>query len=378
MTKSIYLDNISATKPSSQAVCKTLSYYEECFGSITSPHQMGQELVQDAQKYYKSLHETFGAENECQFVATSSGAEAVSQIISSVVHEVVRLQGKNHFVCRKNDEAPAILACSTLVDEACTFTLADVSENGYMTEQALIDSITPRTALISCSMACALTGVIQPLDELIAFAKSRAILVHIDATHCIGKIPVHFDDIGCDYLSFNGNQFHALDGTGGFFVKKLTPVKPLIYGKNIHVANLAGLTEAALEAKENETLYCTEVARLREKFESALESKNAKVLFKDAERLPHISCISFPGIKSEALLFALSRKNISASMGGGPLQHIQRVLEASHIAKPDSQCALTFSLSKDTTESDIDRAIILISECIERLRKTSKVYFSHE
>ena len=189
---------------------------------------MGLELFSDMKKYYADIFSLFHAKKEDQFVFTSGGAEAISQIVSSVVKEVVQTKGKNHFIVRAIDEAPAILACSSLEDEACQVSLAKVSSHGYLTPDAFIESITPRTAFFSCSLACALTGVVQPIEEIAAIAKKRGILFHLDVTHAIGKLALNFHELECDYLTFNGDQMHALKGTGGLFAKKEAPLIPLI------------------------------------------------------------------------------------------------------------------------------------------------------
>lgn len=354
------------------------AYYEDKPGSICAPYQLGHELALDARKGYEELYEHFQVPKNCRYVFTSSGADAICQMVYSVVQQVVKKEGKNHFVARSLDEAPIILSCEALEEEACRLTLAQASDKGFMTSEALLEAISPRTALISCSLACALTGVMQPIEEIAAIAKQRGILFHLDVSHCIGKLPISFDELGCDYLTFNAEQFHGLSGTGGLFIKDTAPYTSFTKGQMLSLPLFRSLVEAVRGAKEDELVVCTEVARLRARLEEGLVSQcgDVVVLFENEERLPHISCMSFLGVKSDALCFALSRKNVYASMGGGALQHIQKVLEASGIPKPASQCALTFSLSKDTQEKDVDRAIIIISECVQRLRKTSKMYFT--
>jgi len=383
----IYLDNCTATKPSDSALQRAMIYFSENYGSTLAPHQKGLDLSQDAAKYYEEIYAFFNAQEEANFVFTSSGAEAVSQVYHSVKKSCVEKEGKNHFIAKVTDEAASIYALSSLEQDACITTLAPVGHHGYMTVETLEKLCTIKTCLISCSYACALTGVIQPVEEIIDFTKERNILVHLDITHCVGKLALDCSALDADYITFNGQQFHGLSGTGGLFAKSTAPLYPLIHGENEERARrggvlimplLASFAQTLQEAKANEMFYCTEVSRLRDMFERELVARcpGTQVLFQNEERLPHISCIAFPGIKSELLLFALHKKNLYASMGGGSFQHIENVLLASGISKPTAQCALSFGLSKDTQEQEIEQALDVIQSVHKRLIKASRVYFS--
>ena len=122
---------------------------------------------------------------------------------------------------------------------------------------------------------------------------------------------------------------------------------------------------------------CTEVARLRDLFEFEITSqiKNAKVFFQNQERLPHVSAIAFPGIANEALLFALNRKGVYASIGGGNFQQIGLLLIASEVDETVAHSALNFSFSRETSEDDVSCAVDIIKECVSKLRKISSQFF---
>jgi cysteine desulfurase len=381
MTDRIFLDAITTTKPSGQCVQALLPFFETCFGSSSSPHQMGSELVAHTEKSIAAIFDLFGAAADAQFVFTSSGAEAVSQVIMSVYRSVVRKLGKNHFVTRSIDEAPAIFAISQLEEEECYLRMAECSKQGYVTCNALGDAISARTALVSMSLTCGLTGVIQPVEEIAALCKERGILLHLDVTHAVGKLDVLLTHADC--ITCNGEQFHAPKGTGILLANKNFHLHPLIHGEGeqeqlrggaLNVPMLVSLGQAALEAKQHQNLYCTEVARLRALFELGLEEAypEAQVLFQSEQRLPHCTAVTFPGIHSELLAFALSRKGVYACMGGGPFQQMEKVLAACQVDPLLAQTALSFSLSKDTQEAEIERAIVIIADVAKRLRRVSK------
>jgi cysteine desulfurase len=385
MPDRIYLDAITTTRPTEQVIRAGASFYDSLYGSTASPHQMGQELQGPIDMAENRLYELFSLPKSTCFVFTSSGAEATTQVIVSVLRGISRKIGKNHFVVRSIDEAPSILACSHLEEEGCFFKFALCNTHGFCSLQDFEEVISPRTALISVCGASALTGALQPLEELAKLCKTRGILLHVDATHLIGKWPLEEVALLADYITFNGEQFHAPKGTGGLFAKEDAPLFPLIFGEEelvrfrggpLNVAALISLGQAAYEAQILRDLYGSEVARLRGLFEEIVLQgyPEAVVLFSEQTRLPHCSCIVFPGIESELLAFALNRKGIYACIGGGALQKISKVVGASYTDPLFAQCGISFSLTKETQEDEIERASKVIIETAKRLRKLSRVF----
>ncbi len=364
MTERIYLNHVQASPACQNALTASMPFYEE-----------GERLpMVHIDAACQKISDLFGAKPDNQFVFTSSGAEGCSIAVNSAFHALTKLGGKNHFVTRSIDEAPTVLAISNLEDEGCYLKLAPTSKRGFVTKEALIEAISPRTAMISVSWACALTGVIQPLDEIAEVCKERAIWLHVDATHVAGKLNITFNDMPMDILTFSGHGIHAPLGTGGLFAKRHIALRPIVFGNPLNVPMLVALGESAYLAEETQNLYCTEVARLRSQFEENICRiyPEAKVLFADEERVPHISCVAFPGVALELLAFALHKKGVFASMGGNPFQPLEKVLESCGVDPMLAKTSLSFSISRDTQEHELERASEIIGETLKRLRKLSK------
>lgn len=383
MIRGIYLDNSMASKPSEKAVSSMLSFFTERWGATSSPHLMGQELFPALEEAYRNLYSLFDASEEDVIIFTSSGAEAVNHAILSAYMDVTRTTGKNHYITTQIDEAPALMSISRLESLGCINKLISPNNNGVITAEAIAEAITPRTAQVSMSWANGLTGVIHPAGEIAKLCKERGIRFHLDATHVLGKHFFSLDDVGADLISFDGSQMHASQGTGGLYIRKGIKCSPFIAGgleqgglrgTSVNVPGLVSLGCAAVEAKESCDYMCTEIVRLRDKLEDGILSvyPNAVIFYRDQERLPHCSAVAFPGIANEALLFALNRKNLFACMGGGSFQQIALVLSASGVNESLAQTALNFSLSRYTTEEEIDRSIEIIGEVAKRLRKLSQ------
>jgi len=357
------------------------------WGAPSSPHMMGQELLPAIEESLKAIYAMLGAKESDSFVFTSSGAEAVNHVFHSVYHDVTRLTGKNQFLTSNIEEAPAMMKISHLEEWTCVGKMLKANESGQVTAETVADMITPRTALVSLSWANGMTGVINPIADISTVCQERGVLFHVDATHVLGKLFYDLNDIGASYMTFNGDNLHAPKGTGGLYIKEGVKCSSFILGGmdqggkragTVNVPALIGLGEASKEVLETRDLLCTEVARLRDLFEEELSSEveDINIFFKNQERLPHISAIAFPGVANEALLYALNRKGVYASIGGGNFQQIGLILMACGVDETLAHSTLHFSFSRETSEDDVLQAVNIIKECVSKLRKISSQFFS--
>jgi cysteine desulfurase len=383
MSHEIYLDNNMATRPSAQTVSKMLPFLTDHWGSPSSPHQKGQELYPALSESYRSIYKMLGAKDSDNFVFTSSGAEAMNHVIQSAYYDITRQTGKNQYLTSNIDEAPPIMAIGRLEQLGCIGKMVEADKHGRVTAEIVGESITPRTAIISLSWANGLTGVINPVSDIAKLCHERGIALHLDATQVLGKLFFDLEEVGASFISFNGDQLHAPKGTGGLWIKHGIKCSPFILGGieqaglragSYNIPGLIALGHAAEELLDSRDLLCTEVARLRNAFEEGILQgfPEAQVFFNENERLPHCTAIGFPGIANEALLFALNRKGVYASIGGGSFQQIGLILEASGIEPSLAHSAISFSLSRETTEEQIEKAIEIVLDCTQRLRKNSQ------
>jgi len=303
-------------------------------------------------------------------------------VIHSAYRDVTVETGKNHFLTSAIDEAPAIMAMSHLEKLGCVCRMIDVNEQGLVTPEAVGDNVTPRSALLSLSWGCGLTGIIQPVQEIARVCRERGILFHLDASHVLGKLHFDLKELGADFISFEGSLLHAPQGTGALWIRDGVKLSPFLYGGleqgghragPLNLPGLAALGKAADQLLQSRDLICMEGARLRNLLEQGIQEgcPGAKPLFTDQERLPHISAMSFPGIANEALLFALSEKGLFASIGGGLQQQLSLMLEACQVEPMLALSAVSFSLSRETTQEDIEQAVDIIVKTAKKLRESS-------
>ncbi len=382
----IYLDNNTTAPPSPEVIRAMTPLLTTYWGSPMTPHQKGEELYPFLSKFYTTIYTCLGAQPNDQLVITSSGAEAVTHVISSIYRDVTLATGKNQFITSQLDEAASIMTITHLEPFGCVGKMGETM-NGIISIEKLANSLSPRTALVSLSLANGLTGVVQPISEIATLCKERGIRLHVDITHAFGKLDCQFETLGVDYLTLHGEQIHGPRGVGILLVKQGIQCSPLIFGSadqggmragSIPMANLAGIACALEEAIENRDFLCTETARLRNQLERGILKgfPSASVCFKKQERVPHCTTIFFPGIANESLLFSLHRKGICATIGGGNFQQLGILLSSAGIQQPLANQAISFSLSRYTTEEEIERAIPLIVESAKTLSSLSYPSFS--
>lgn len=377
--KPIDLDHATLTRPLPQAIQAMLPFYDRDWGSPSLPTKRGQQLLPAIEESLRALLSLVDGRDEDTFLLTSSGAEAVNQIIHSVYHKVTLDTGKNGYLASVTDEAPTILSMDRLQDVHCVPKMIPVDAQGRVTAAAVADQITPRTALVSLSWANPLTGVIHPVEEIADICRERGILLHLEASSVLGKLHFQREDLRADYLTFRGEALHGPLGTGGLWIREGAPIDPLFVGGPdqgglrpgaLNVPGLVGLATAAQEILRQREYFGTEISRLRNKLEKGIVAlfPDAIPLFTKQERLPHISAIAFPGIANEALQYVLNEKNVFCSIGGGAVQQMSVTLQAAGIEKRLAHTALSFSLSLFTSEQEIDDAIQRIADAVHFLR----------
>jgi cysteine desulfurase len=370
----IYLDNHSATRPSDEILNQMRSFEASYWACSSAPYYLGQLSHLPVVTAVKKLYELVGANEADQFFFRASLAESIDEIFLSTYFTHVKETGRSHFYSTDLQQAPIMFSLKKMEKLGCSAKSIAVNRFGQLTKQALEEALRPKAAMVSLSLACGLTGVLQPVHEIAEVCKQRQVLLHIDATHAIGKYFFRFEDLPIDFMTFDAAAFHGPKGCAGTFVKALSPFSsqlPKIGTEpSAHICILAEAFELAAEQFDK---VCTETARLRDRLESNIEGvlQDAIAPFKEAERLPTTSVLCFPGVASEALLYMISSKGVYATMGGGSFQKLSAILQPCLNNKDLSLGALSFTLSHQTTEQEIDKASQIIIEAYKQLRAIS-------
>jgi cysteine desulfurase len=264
-------------------------------------------------------------------------------------------------------------------------TFLPVDKQGRLNLDELNNAITDDTAVASIMYANNESGVIFPIYEIAEIVKSKGIVLHTDAVQAVSKIPVDVKKLPVDLMSISGHKMHASKGVGGLYIKRGTRFAPYIIGGHQekgrrggteNVASIIGFGKAAELAKEHVASGDTKTGELRDKLETGLlETCPGAIINGHIEsRLPNTGNISFEYVEGEAILLRLNEFNICASSGSactsGSLEP-SHVLRAMGVPFTAIHGSVRFSLSRYTTEEDIDLVLEKMPGIIKELRELS-------
>lgn len=383
--KRIYLDN-NATTMVSPAAAKEMNKYQTIhYGNPSSLHSFGLDTRPELRKAMDNIYRLINAADEDDVIITSGATEANNHVIKAMP---LFFQGKKNHYVTTNIEHPTVYNTFQYLEKmSARVTYLPCDKNGLVSAEQVKNALTEETALVSIMLANNEIGTIIPIKEIAAVCKSAGVLIHTDATQAIGKIPVDVQDLGVDFLSFSAHKFHGPKGVGGLYARQGLRLEPLFHGGEqmaslragtLNVPGIVGMGIAAKEALEGLEYEATEVKRLRDKLENFI-LRHIPDTFLNGDkvlRTPNTINIAFKDCEGEALLWDLNEHSIAASTGSACASEeleSSRVLRALGIDKALSHMAVRFSLSKFTTEDEIDYVISVLPNIIKRLREISSV-----
>jgi cysteine desulfurase len=260
-----------------------------------------------------------------------------------------------------------------------------VNADGIVSAETLKAHVHPdRTALVSIMWANNETGLVFPIRELAELCRERGILFHTDAVQAVGKVPVNVAEVPVDFLSFSAHKFHGPKGVGGLYVREGRSITPLLHGGEqmggrrggtVNVAFLVGMGLAMELAVEGLAYEATEVRRLRDRLEDAIMAvAGTGVIGRRELRVPNTILTSIKGVEGEAMIWDLNRQGVAASTGSACASESLEPNPTFVAMCIDSELAHTgvrLSLSRFTTEEEIDAAAAAFRASVQRLRAIS-------
>ncbi|HEO99687.1 MAG TPA: cysteine desulfurase, NifS family [Epsilonproteobacteria bacterium] len=385
----VYLDNNATTKIDPMVTMKMQPFLGEYYGNPNSLHSYGMEVRPHLNEALGYMYDALNVPDEDDILVTSCATESNNTVIKGVYFKhILKNPEKNHIVTT-SVEHPCILETLHFLSDngLVNVSYVDVDENGGIKAEDIKNAVTDKTVLISMMWANNETGMIFPVEEVSRFAKEKGILFHTDAVQAIGKVPVDLSKVDVDYLTFSAHKFHGPKGIGGLYVKKGKTLPNLLHGGEqmggkragtLNVASIIGMGLAMKQAVNHLEKMNTEVRRLRDKLEDALAKiPDTIIVGPRDQRTPNTILISLKGIEGEAMLWDLNRKGIAASTGSACASES---LEANPVMTaigedPElAHTAMRLSLSRFTTEEEIDYVIETFIKAAERLRSISSTY----
>lgn len=378
----IYLDNNATTRMDDEVLQVMLPYFTEQFGNPSSLHSFGNRVGMALKKARQQVQKLLGAEHDSEIIFTSCGTESDTTAILSALNA----QPERKTIITTVVEHPAILSlCDHLATEGYTVHKLKVDNKGRLNLDEYASLLSDDVAIVSVMWANNETGNLYPVEIMAEMADEAGVMFHTDAVQAAGKVALDLANSSIHMLSLSGHKLHAAKGVGVLYLRRGTRFRPLLRGGHQergrragteNVASIIGLGLAAERALQFMAHERSEVKRLRDRLEAGILSQvaHAFVTGDPSNRLPNTANIAFEFIEGEAILLLLNKVGIAASSGSactsGSLEpsHVMRAMDIPYTA---AHGTVRFSLSRYTTEAEIDRVIAEVPQIVSRLRKLS-------
>jgi cysteine desulfurase len=361
----IYLD-YNASTPVDPRVAEVMRpLLNEGFGNPSSGHWASTPAKAALEHARDEVAALLGCRPE-EIVFTSGGSEANNLALKGVFFA---LRERGEHIITSAVEHPAVLSpCRFLQSLGASVTVVPVDRTGRVDPDAVRRAITPRTILISIMHANNEVGTLQPVEEIGAIARDRAIAFHTDAAQSIGKVATKVDRIGADLLTIVGHKAYAPKGIGALYVRSGTRLEPLIHGAGHEHGRRAGTESALLAAGlgaacrlARDLASMRHVQELRDRLWNGLEEQFSDRIVLNGHpqlRLPNTLNVSFVGQVGAEVLRQLD--GVAASTGSachsGRIE-LSPVLQAMGVAPEVGMGAIRLSLGRTTTAQEIDEVL---------------------
>jgi cysteine desulfurase len=378
----IYMDANATTPLLPEVVEAMRPFWIEEFGNASSIYQRGQHARAAVDGARESVARMLGC-RAAQVVFTSGGTESDNLALFGV------LKAGDHLITSSIEHHAVLHAAQALAERGVEVTFLRCNAQGVVEVEALQAALRHNTRLVSVMLGNNETGAVQPVRELAAVAHAAGALFHTDAVQGAGKVPIDVAQLGCDLLSVAGHKMYAPQGTGVLFVRKNVRLEPMFFGGSHerqrrpgteNVPGIVGLGKAAELAQAWMADGGAErLAVLRDRLEQGILARveEAGVNGGGVARTANTTNIYFDHVEAEALVIALDLKGLAVS-GGSACQsgatEPSHVLTAMGLGEARARASVRFSLSRMTTEDEVNAVVEMVPGVVARLRELSPTW----
>jgi cysteine desulfurase len=383
MPDPVYLDHAATTPVRAEVLEAMQPFFGARFGNPSSAHRWGREARTALDEARERLARCLGAAND-EVVFTSCGTEADNMALLGV-WRAREAQGRRAVVATPIEHKAVLAAAQQIVKEGGEERLVAMRTGGLVEDRSFDALVTDDVAVCSVMWVNNEIGVLQDVPALAVRAKARGVVFHTDAVQAFGKVEVDARTTAFDLLSLSGHKIGAPKGIGALYIRRGTPIEPLMFGGTQdrgrrpgteNVAMAVGLARAAELAVAERAHEWLKLERQRDRLEAALLARipDAVIHGRGGPRAPHITNVSVPGVDSESMLMALDLRGVACSAGSacqsGSITP-SHVLSAIGVSPDLASAAIRMSLGMLTTDACIDRVAELFPTLVEKARRVT-------
>lgn len=381
--RKIYLDNAATTRVDDEVMKTMIPYFTERYGNASSTHFIGQEAKNALEKSRNTIAKAIGAKsNEIFF--TSGGTEANNLALKGLFFwNQENNTGKNHIITTRIEHDCILNTCKWLEKHGAQITYLDVDAEGFVNLNELEKAINDKTLVVSVIHGNNEIGTIQDLEAIGKICRKKGVLLHTDACQSFTKALLNVNKQNLDLVTLNSHKIHGPKGVGALYIREGVKVVPLFHGggheRKIrsgteNVSGVVGFARAVEVAKKKDV---EKMIKLRDKIiDGILSIPNTRLNGPRQKRLCNNINVSFNNIEGESVGGYLETCGICTSTGSACASHS---LETSHVLKAigippvQSNSSIRISISKYTTEEEIDYLLGKLKQIVEKLRRMSPI-----
>ncbi len=377
----IYLDHAATTPVRTEVMEAMQPFFGPRFGNPSSMHRWGRDSRTALDEARERLACSLGAHPD-EVVFTSCGTEADNMAVLGVWRER-HAEGRCAVLTTPIEHKAVLAAAHQAAREGGEERHFELSADGVVTHESMLAQLADDVAICSVMWVNNEVGVIQPVAALAELCRERGIVFHTDAVQAFGKLVVDARAVPFDLASISGHKIGAPKGIGALFVRRGTPLAPLLFGgaqdrgrrpgtENVAMAvGLACAAELAVAEREHEWKT---LESLRDSLETQLMASipDAVIHGRGVPRAPHITNISVPGTDSESLLMALDLRGIACSAGSACQSGSiipSHVLSAMGVPAELAGAAIRMSLGCLNSQACIDRVAAVFPVLVAKSRR---------
>ncbi len=382
MSAGIYLDNNATTRTDPLVYRAMVPFFTEYFGNPSSMHDFGEPVRHAIDRARRQVADFLGAEHDDEIIFTSCATESDNTALWSAANAMPERKE----IITTAVEHPAILdTCRAMEKKGWIVHYLSVDGQGRLDLDEYRRLLSKNTAIVSIMWANNETGTIFPVERMAVMAKEAGAQFHTDAVQAAGKVPIDLKSTMIDMLSISGHKLHAPKGIGVLYLRRGTRYRSFMHGGHQergrragteNAPYIAGLGVACELAAAHLPEVNTTVRELRDRLQYGIlrAVPDCFVTGDPENRTANTLNIAFEYVEGESILLKLNEHGIAASSGSactsGSLEP-SHVMKAMKIPFTSAHGTVRFSLSRFTTEAEIDKVVEVVPKIIAELRSYS-------
>ncbi|MDD5699908.1 MAG: cysteine desulfurase family protein [Candidatus Nanoarchaeia archaeon] len=375
--KQIYFDNAASTKADERVLEAMEPYFTEKYGNASSVHEKGKEAKKALEDSRNVIARAINAGRD-EIYFTSGGTEANNFALKGLFFS--NFPKKNHIITTKIEHDCILNTCKWLEKQGARVTYLSVDSEGFVNPRDIENAITEKTILVSVIHGNNEIGTIQDLETIGKICRQKGVLLHTDACQSFTKVPVDVKKQNLDLATLNAHKIHGPKGVGALYIRKGIEITPLFHGGG-HERGLRSGTENVSGivgfAKAAEIANQKDIQKMKEQrdrvINELLKIPGIKLNGPREKRLCNNVNISFENIEGEVVGGYLENDGILTSAGSACMSHsasgISHVLKAIGLSDEKASNSMRVSISRFTTDEEIDYFLEKIKKILGRFRK---------